>query len=196
MSKAERTRQTIIEQVAETFNKKGYYATSLNDLLQATGLSKGSIYGNFIDKEEVAVEAFKYNINNLINKFEHGIRSCDNSIDKLLAYVKVYEKENYNLILRGGCPLLNTLTESDDMGGKLKDLSVQIVNRWNLRIIKIIKKGVVNNEIKRNTNAETVANLMISLFEGAGILTKSTGNNHYMDNALKHITKVIMGIKN
>lgn len=45
--KSERTRQFIIEKVAPIFNRKGYAGTSLSDLTEATGLTKGAIYGNF-----------------------------------------------------------------------------------------------------------------------------------------------------
>jgi len=61
LSKADRTRQFIVETTAGIFNKKGYAGTSLSDLTQVTGLTKGSIYGNFKNKEEVAVAAFEYN---------------------------------------------------------------------------------------------------------------------------------------
>ena len=61
LSKAERTRQFIVETTSGIFNKKGYAGTSLSDLTEATGLTKGSIYGNFKNKEEVAVAAFEYN---------------------------------------------------------------------------------------------------------------------------------------
>jgi AcrR family transcriptional regulator len=61
MSKAEKTRQFIIEQTAELFNKKGYAGTSLSDITSATGLTKGSIYGNFENKDEVAKEVYLYN---------------------------------------------------------------------------------------------------------------------------------------
>ena len=53
-SRSEKTRQLIIETAAPIFNKKGYAGTSLSDLTQATGLTKGSIYGNFKNKDEVA----------------------------------------------------------------------------------------------------------------------------------------------
>ena len=60
MNKAERTRQYIIEKTAPIFNKKGYAGTSLSDMTGATGLTKGSIYGNFNDKDEVALAAFDH----------------------------------------------------------------------------------------------------------------------------------------
>jgi AcrR family transcriptional regulator len=52
LSKAGRTRQFIIETTAPIFNTKGYEGTSMSTLTEATGLTKGSIYGNFENKEE------------------------------------------------------------------------------------------------------------------------------------------------
>ena len=61
-TKARQTRQFIIDKAAPVFNKKGVSGTSLSDLTRATGLTKGSIYGNFKDKDEVAVCVFQYNL--------------------------------------------------------------------------------------------------------------------------------------
>jgi AcrR family transcriptional regulator len=62
MSKSERTKNYIIEKAAPIFNTKGFAGTSLSDLTEATGLTKGSIYGNFENKEEIAIQVFKYSI--------------------------------------------------------------------------------------------------------------------------------------
>ena len=63
------TSQYIIEKVAPIFNKKGYVGTSLSDMTEATGLTKGSIYGNFKNKDGVAIEALKYNISIITDSF-------------------------------------------------------------------------------------------------------------------------------
>ena len=57
-SKAQRTAQFIIEKAAPLFNTRGYAGTSMNDITRATGLTKGAIYGNFDNKEEIAIAAF------------------------------------------------------------------------------------------------------------------------------------------
>ena len=62
MGKAEDTKQAIIEQAAALFNKKGYAATSIPNITEAKGLTKGSFYGNFNNKEEIELAAFDYNI--------------------------------------------------------------------------------------------------------------------------------------
>ena len=57
MKKSEQTKAYIIEKAAPIFNKKGYAGTSLRDMTGATRLTKGSIYGNFANKDEAALAA-------------------------------------------------------------------------------------------------------------------------------------------
>ena len=45
---------------APIFNERCYEGSSLNDLMQATGLKKGGIYRHFSSNEELAAEAFDY----------------------------------------------------------------------------------------------------------------------------------------
>jgi AcrR family transcriptional regulator len=57
--RAEQTRALIIEAAARAFARAGYDAVSLNDLVTATGMSKGAFYFHFSSKEEVALAAFR-----------------------------------------------------------------------------------------------------------------------------------------
>ena len=47
MKKSDKTRQFIIDKAADLFNTQGYSGTSMADIMEVTGLSKGAIYGNF-----------------------------------------------------------------------------------------------------------------------------------------------------
>jgi AcrR family transcriptional regulator len=51
--KGAQTRQNIIEKSLRLFCVKGYYNTSINDILKATGLTKGGLYGHFPSKEDI-----------------------------------------------------------------------------------------------------------------------------------------------
>ena len=57
MRKAEETRNYIIEQAAPIFNMHGYYGTTMSQLTKAINMTKGAIYGNFKDKDEIALAA-------------------------------------------------------------------------------------------------------------------------------------------
>jgi AcrR family transcriptional regulator len=85
MSKSEQTKAFIIEKTAPIFNKKGYAGTSLSDMTEATNLTKGSIYGNFANKDEVALAAFDYNlgrVNGILNR-EWQSRNRQGKIESL-----------------------------------------------------------------------------------------------------------------
>ena len=66
LTKGERTRQFIIESATPVFNRKGYVGTSMSDITKATGLTKGAIYGNFENKEELALEAFNFSFRRVV----------------------------------------------------------------------------------------------------------------------------------
>lgn len=88
LSKTERTTQFIVEKSAPIFNMKGFAGTSVNDIVNATGLTKGSIYGNFENKDEVALAVFDFNFNRVTDYIKFKILATENSIERLLVYPK------------------------------------------------------------------------------------------------------------
>jgi hypothetical protein len=77
MSKAEKTRAFIIEKAAPIFNMKGFAGTSMADLTEATGLTKGAIYGNFENKDEVALAVYDYNLSLVVQGLRRSLQSGD-----------------------------------------------------------------------------------------------------------------------
>ncbi|MBS3759504.1 MAG: TetR/AcrR family transcriptional regulator [Desulfobacterales bacterium] len=196
MNKAERTRSYIIEKSAPIFNKKGISGTSLSDLTRATGLTKGGIYGNFNSKDELAIAVFKYNVDNLTRFFIRGINNAETFINKLLAYPTAYRKLYKTMLAFGGCPILNTATEADDTHQMLCRLTAEAIEGWRKKIIELIENGRQAGEIRQDTDADRVAGIMIALFEGGGILSKVTGRDNYMMDAIDHVEYVIHSTAN
>jgi TetR/AcrR family transcriptional repressor of nem operon len=67
-ARAERTRSLIIETAARVFAEHGFDGVSLNDLVMASGMSKGAFYFHFSSKEEVALAAFRSKQQELIGR--------------------------------------------------------------------------------------------------------------------------------
>jgi TetR/AcrR family transcriptional repressor of nem operon len=195
ISKAERTRQFIIEQTASIFNAKGYAGTSMNDLTQATGLTKGSVYGNFKDKDEVALAAFDYNFDRVTNYIKNRILATDNTIDRLLVYPSVYRNFLRIDFLQAGCPLLNTSTEADDTHPKLREKAVNALAFWKKSIENLVKRGTERGEIRNDTQPAIISVVLISLIEGAVMQAKVTGKATELKIAMDFLEKTIKDIK-
>lgn len=194
MKKAERTREFIIEKTAPIFNTKGYAGTSLSDMTEATGLTKGSIYGNFTDKDEVALAAFDYNTGTVSATVRAEMDKRSSFREKLMVYVDIYGNFLKYPFFHGGCPVLNTLLEADDTHPLLKERAVASLLRWTERITKLIKEGMAAGEFKADTEAEEEAVTIIALLEGAMFFTKATGKASYKKGIMKSLEKLIKAL--
>ncbi|MFP9114049.1 TetR/AcrR family transcriptional regulator [Flavobacterium sp. RHBU_3] len=192
MTKAEKTKQFIIEKTAPVFNRKGYAGTSISDLTEATGLTKGSIYGNFENKDEVALAAFDYNYRRVVNRISERLGGKHTSaIDKLKAYISVYAEMPKDAILQYGCPVLNTATEADDTHPELRKRAQMAVQMWKRNVESIVKEGQEQKQIRKSVDAAEFAYGFIAVIEGGVMLWKLTGHNDVMNAALKVAKRMV-----
>ncbi|MET0636039.1 MAG: TetR/AcrR family transcriptional regulator [Chitinophagaceae bacterium] len=191
MSKAEETKAFIIERTAPVFNKKGYAGTSLSDITAATGLTKGSIYGNFADKDAVALAAFDYNLNKVNALFSAEMAKENSSRDKLLVYVKLYTRFHKYPFPEGGCPVMNTAIESDDTHPRLKARAAGALISWKNQIVDLIRKGIREGEFKKVKDPEQAGLTILATIEGATMIAFATGNPALRNSIMRSVKTMI-----
>jgi TetR/AcrR family transcriptional regulator, transcriptional repressor for nem operon len=195
MTKANRTKQFIIEKTAPIFNTKGFVGTSMNDIVKVTGLTKGSIYGNFENKDGVALAAFDYNFEKIVSYIRLKMETKPTIIDKLLVYPEVYRNFLDLPFLEAGCPIVNTAIEADDTHPMLRSKAVDALKLWQNSLEKNIESGIKNKQIKSNTNATEFSAIVMSLIEGAVMQTKVTGNLTVLNITMTFLEKMIYDLK-
>lgn len=191
MSKAEKTREFIIERSAELFNKKGFAGTSLSDLVEVTGLTKGAIYGNFGNKDDVALAVYDYNSSRVINRLHEHIAAKNNAIGKLYAITDYYRSHYKETAAGGGCPILNTAIEADNGHPDLKTKVATSIKNWRKMIESIIKKGIEKGEIKKHADAAEYAVIFISLIEGGMMMATISDDRNLLFTCLGQIESII-----
>ncbi|MFV5691218.1 TetR/AcrR family transcriptional regulator [Flavobacterium sp. LT1R49] len=191
MSKAEQTRQLIIEKTASLFNKNGYAGTSLSDITAATGLTKGSIYGNFKNKEEVVIAVFKHSSEELSKKVDEVISVENKAYRQLIAFIDFYRNNWFSIFEKGGCPLLNSATEADDAMPFMKTTVQLSFMHWANKVAKIIELGIEKKEFNKEINPKDYANTFIMLIEGGILLSKMANKPDNLYLALDRIVKII-----
>ncbi len=194
MVRSEKTRQYIIEKTASIFNKKGYTGTYLSNLTDATGLTKGSIYGNFKDKNEVAVEAFRYNYKFQSEKILGKINQIEHSAEKMIAFLGHYKTEFKPIFQNGGCAILNTSVDADDGNDLLKMEVTKSIQSWHKTIVSILEDGANKNEIK-NLDASVFAYRLIALIEGSILLAKTLEKPEILMESIDFLQSEINSLK-
>lgn len=194
MTKAERTRQMIIEKTAPLFNCKGYDGTTLSDLTQITGLTKGSLYGNFADKDEIAREAFLYSVKKVKEMVKQQLDDVSTNKEKLIALLEFYAAYVFNPPVAGGCPLLNTAIEADDHYTSIrKYLSKELVDTVEF-IDSLLRKGVRAGEFTSGIRTREIAYALFCSVEGALMFARVERSQEPMDIIVKHCKKILESI--
>ncbi len=184
MSKGSETRNRIIAKAAPLFNRKGFEGCSMQDIVEAVGLEKGSLYGHFPTKEALAVAAFEYAWNETAAARLARMDDVPNAIEKLRIHIaNVVALPSFP----GGCPLVNTVTDNDDGNPALKKAARNAMKGWQLCLQDVVKRGQDRKEIRPEVVPEDVAGLMISLFEGAGALNRLDRKSDLLEKAGKYL---------
>jgi AcrR family transcriptional regulator len=203
LTKAEKTRSLIIEKAAELFNQKGYHGTSMSDIMEATGLTKGGIYGNFKKdgkdkkgvKDEIALAAFEHAVNKVTYQVGERTRVINNTIDKLKTVVYFYKERVLNPPVEGGCPIQNTSIEADDNNPILKEKVTEALLHWKERIIYTIEKGKGRGEIREDVDGVEFAIHFIGVIEGGIMMSRILKDIEPFNKMADLLLQLIEGLK-
>lgn len=190
-SKAQQTSDFIIQKVAPIFNKHGYYGTSMSDLVEATGLTKGAIYGNFKNKEELAFIAFRYNVERVVNKIREELSGIQSPIQQLYGLTNFYRTYKAYTIEFGGCPILNIGVDAKDQHPELLERVQEVISRLQGYITRMIQNGIDAGEIKKEINPKTYARKFFTLIEGAVFMSATMNDDSYIQEMMAHIDGII-----
>ncbi len=108
MTKVDTVKEKIIETSLYLFNTNGITRTSIQDIMTATELPKGSIYRRFKNKEEIVLAAYDKSGEIMWSHFHKAMENKKTAIDKSLQF-SLYIKMQLTIPpIAGGCPLLNS----------------------------------------------------------------------------------------
>jgi TetR/AcrR family transcriptional repressor of nem operon len=185
VTKGERSRQKIVESAAVLFNQKGFTGCSMGDIVAASGLEKGTLYGHFSTKEELALLAFDYAWKDTSEKRLRNLDTVSNAVDKLKLHIINYVNTPS---FPGGCPLLNFAVDADDGNLALRTRVRKALQGWEDFLAKLVEDGQTAGEINPEIGPHSVANLMISILEGATVVARINKRSAALDDAQRHLS--------
>ncbi|MGG1661118.1 TetR/AcrR family transcriptional regulator [Brevibacillus sp. NRS-1366] len=191
MNKVDETRDLIIQTSLALFNTKGYSQTSIQDIMEATGLPKGAIYRRFENKNEIAIASFEYAGNIIWRFFLEATKSKVTATDKIIAMFYVYQDAVHNPPVDGGCPLLNTAIETDFGFPELHDKAAEAYKQTLLFIQAIIEEGIKSKELKQDIDSYSLASFLFSTMEGAVMASRLSLNNEHIHHSITHVKALL-----
>ena len=100
----------VLARAMRVFWRKGYDATSLDDLVEAMGIPRQSLYRTFTDKHTLFLRALEYYDQNVTSGVLAVLNAKGPAINNLRAVFEVW-KQAINSPERMGCLMVNTSTQ-------------------------------------------------------------------------------------
>jgi AcrR family transcriptional regulator len=185
-TKAERTKQFILEKAAPIFNAKGIAGTNIDDVLAATKLTKGSIYSHFINKEDLALQTTDYLLKKICGATGQAISKEKTAKAKIHAYLD-FNKDPLNTYIEGGCPLFNAAVESDDNQAVVKEQVAGLLRNTKDTLTKVILNGIKDGELSKDLDAVSFAFKLFAAVEGATVICRAMNDTKPMRELIKNL---------
>jgi AcrR family transcriptional regulator len=190
-TKAERTTAFIIETVAPVFNKHGYVGTSMSDLTDATNLTKGALYGNFENKEALALASFEYNRNLLLDAIDKNLAIEGNAMQKIENLINFYKKYDVFTLTMGGCPVLNVGIDAQHNNRLLAAATKETINEIEGKIALVFENGINNGEFKIPVTPLQFSKQLFTILQGAIAMATLTKDRKYLLNTVTYLEVLI-----
>ncbi|MBN1123303.1 MAG: TetR/AcrR family transcriptional regulator [Anaerolineae bacterium] len=162
---SEQTRQQIIQAAAELFTCKGYAGTSISDLANAVGLTKGALYHHFENKDALflaVVEALRENWGREVGRVVARTKGALNRIAAMFElHARLIQKNNTYCLLMLGL-FSNACGEEAKFSGELEAVYGELA-----RFVQaIIEKGQAEGEIRADLDTRLMALNIVAMMRG------------------------------
>ncbi|MCC9074224.1 TetR/AcrR family transcriptional regulator [Flavobacterium sp. F-65] len=196
MKKAEATRLNILQKSYELIYAKGYQATSIDDILATTQVTKGAFYYHFKNKNEMGIAIINEILNPSTIKNNILLDSPDgNPLESI--YNMMYEllMENKFMKVEYGCPISNFVQEMTPWNESFRKSILKQMKEWENQMITSIENGKKNNFINPNINAKQVTFFIISGYWGIRNFGKLENNKSVYMNYLNELKNYLNLLK-
>ena len=171
MPRPDRSRAALIDSAATLFRRQGYAATGLNQILDHAAVKPGSLYHHFPrGKQQLAaavVDGTAAAIEQLLRRFLAAGLPVADIVDRWVDLLAA----GLSADRRDGCPIEPIATESVNASSLVREASARAFTGW----CKAIEERLRADDWSA-TDAESVAVAVISLIEGALILSRIAGD--------------------
>ena len=195
-TKGAKTKEGVIQKALDLFSVKGYYHTSIQDILEAADLTKGGLYGHFQSKAEIWSEAYEKAASIWKTIVFKDTRNIDNPLERI---EKALDNDLRNYlggdVFKGGCFFLNMLVElsgqSEIMSRRVLDGMMgfaEVIRGW-------LDEAKGKNLVRPDLDTRETARFIVVSISGCSALYASSRDPGIWKTTLTQLHHFIEGLK-
>lgn len=183
-------RDELIESAVEVFHARGFNGCSVQDIVEAAGIPKGSFYNHFKSKEALGVEvvrAYTRLVGAYLEEAGAGeIFSGDGTpLERIRAYFEAVIEQNVSSGVRKGCLLGNFATELAPHSAEIANAVTDALDNWSAAVARALAQAQEAGELPKDVDVEALGRYLVDGYEGAAARAKLIGDRGPMDEFIR-----------
>lgn len=182
-AKGELTKRKILEIATSLVNRKGFGATTIQDVISATGLQKGCIYFHFPDKDALCLAILEKAREDFLQFLESAL-SGDSPGASMENFFRQAVEKHLAAGFIGGCIFGNTAIEFSDTDSRFAAVIERVFDEWLAMISRTVSAAQDAGEVRSDIPATALALHIVATIEGGIMLSRLKKNEKPMKKCL------------
>lgn len=171
----------VLERAMQAFWAHGYEATSMNDLVAATGINRGSIYSAYTNKHTLFMASLRHYDRVYRQEFLDSIARAHTPKEAIVATFDAAARQCGTGKTPGGCLLVNTVLELSPNDPGVRDFVDSSLHEVEAFFASLIEAAQRDGTVRSELNAPMTARALLGLFLGLRVLTRSKPHRAALD---------------
>ena len=162
-----------LDKAVRVFCERGYHATSIGDLTEATGLTSGSLYKAFKDKRGLYVAALTHYKDSRDAQLQAALAPARTGRERVHAALLHYAEHSHGERGRLGCLVINSATELATFDAELGRWVAGSLRRNEVLLAKLLREGIADGSVPAHVDPAVTGRLLLCLIQGMRVVGKT-----------------------
>ena len=168
MRDPEKTRATILNAAFDEIYHHGFQASSVNDILDKTGLTKGAFFHYFSTKNELGYAIADEVLKEItLEKWIRPLAAYKNPVQGIIIRFKKIIESTSEENMACGCALNNLTQEMSSIDPVFREKLLSVLQLWISETERYLRKAQAGGYLRSDVNPRQVAEFVVTLEEGA-----------------------------
>jgi len=183
-------RDQLIASAVDVFHARGFNGCSVQDIVDAAGVPKGSFYNHFDSKEALGVEVVRA-YTALVGAYVVEAGAADilsgdaTPLQRIRAYFEAVIEQNVSCGVRKGCLLGNFAIELAPHSTEIARAVTDALDNWSAAVAQALAQAQAAGEVAHDADVDSLARYLVDGYEGAATRAKLIGDRAPMDEFIR-----------
>ena len=173
-------KEAVLERAMKQFWRAGYEATSVQDLVDVTGINRASIYNSFGDKKGLFLAAVDHYLAQASNRRRGILSQSGPALAAIRAYLDDAVDFSQNEGRKLGCLITNSLVEVTPLDAEIGDHIKPVLDRVEDDFYQTLLRAQKQGELEAGADVRALARFLTGQMQGLRVLARADSDEGRM----------------